>query len=472
MQWRRLLEDGEAAAAMFPSLAGAMGRPVERRRLLRMIAASMALGGLSGCDDPSTPDTHWIPAVVAAPGIIPGEPDHYATAASLAGGPALGLVVTHFMGRPVKVEGNPKHPASLGATDAMAQALILDFYDPDRAGDILQAGEPSSGDQLLAALSPARDTLVAAHGRGLRILTGTCWSPTLGRALDALLKQLPEARWVQWEPVSRDAVRAGTWLAYGRDLDLIPRPEAADVILGFESDLVSSAPGHVALARGFAARRNPVHAGMSRVYAAETVPTLLGTQADHRFALAPADLHAALMAVAAGVLGGGVPGDAAPWVSPTVADLKAAHGRALVHAGPDLAPEAHALVHAMNEALGGRGTTYAVVESAEYRPEDQSAGLAALLREMAAGEVAALLVIDANPAYTVPGFADLLQRVPLSVHIAAAPDETATAASWHVPMAQAFEAWARRSPHASCRDNPPDLMREHLNHQTPANYPQ
>ena len=444
-RWRQLLEDGDAAAEMFPSLAGAMQQPLERRRILRMMAASMALGGLAGCEDPSTPESHWIPAVIAAPGIIPGVPDHYATAASTMGGPALGLVITHQMGRPIKVEGNQKHPASLGATDALAQALILDFYDPDRSGAILQAGEPATGNALLTALVPERERLFAARGKGLRVLSGTCWSPTLGRTMDALLKRLPEAQWVQWEAVSRDAVREGVRRAYGRHLDLLPRPEAADVILALESDLVSSAPGHVALARGFGAKRNPAFlpqgAAMSRVYAAESVPTWLGTQADHRFAVPPTDLHAGLMALAAGVLGDGVPGDAPPWVAPVVADLKAAQGRALIHAGPDLPAEAHMLVHAMNEALGGRGHTFDLVEPVEHRPEDQGAGLAALMRDMAAGQVETLLILDANPSYTVTGFSDLLKQVRLSVHTAAAPDETAQAAGWHVPMAHAFEAW-------------------------------
>jgi Fe-S-cluster-containing dehydrogenase component len=439
--WRRLLEDGDAAAEMFPSLAAGMQNPLERRRLLRMMAASMALGGLAGCQDPSTPATHWMPAVIAAPGIIPGIPNHYATAASTTGGPAIGLVVTHQMGRPIKVEGNPKHPASLGATDAQAQALILDFYDPDRSGSILHAGELATGDELLMALVPERDRLFAARGKGLRILTGTCWSPTLGRTMDALLKRLPEARWVQWEPVSRDAAREGSRLAYGRYLDLVPKPEAADVILGLESDLVSSAPGHVALARGFAARRNPAFASMSRVYAAESVPTLLGSQADHRFAATPSDMHAALMALAAGVLGGEGVAGSPPWVPHALADLKAAPGRALIHAGPDLAPEAHALVHAMNEALGGRGKTYDLVEPVEYRPEDQGAGMAGLVRDMGAGGVDTLLILDANPVYAVPGFEDLLKQVRLSVHTAAAPDETAQVAGWHVPMAHAFETW-------------------------------
>ena len=124
-----------------------MAHPTERRRLLKLMAASLAL---AGCD-PAQPGTEWVPAVAAPPGIVPGVPNHYATA-TLCGGAALGVVVTHQMGRPIKVEGNPLHPASLGATDALAQAEILDLYDPDRSSGILHGGYPASGDNLLAAL--------------------------------------------------------------------------------------------------------------------------------------------------------------------------------------------------------------------------------------------------------------------------------------------------------------------------------
>ena len=60
------------------------------------------------------------------------------------------------------------------------------------------------------------------------------------------------------------------------------------------------------------------------------------------------------------------------WVAPLIADLQAAHGRALVHVGPDQPAELHALVHAMNEALGARGTTFDLIEPVAHQPVDQT----------------------------------------------------------------------------------------------------
>ncbi len=179
---------------------------------MRLMAASAALAGLGGCHDPAEPDTHYVPAVNQAADIIPGLPNHYATAL-IDGGAAAGIVVRHDMGRPIKVEGNPAHPASLGSTSIFDQALLLDFYDPDRSAGGLQAGSVSTWQALLGACLKQRTELAANAGEGLRVLTGRVVSPTLGAAIDGVLHHYGRARWHQWEAVSRDTIGGGTELA-------------------------------------------------------------------------------------------------------------------------------------------------------------------------------------------------------------------------------------------------------------------
>ncbi|MDT7950023.1 MAG: 4Fe-4S dicluster domain-containing protein [Acetobacteraceae bacterium] len=407
----------------------------DRRTVLRLMAASFALGGLAGCD-PADPEAHYIPAVVAPPGIVPGVPNFYATA-STAGGTALGLVIEHKMGRPIKVEGNPAHPSSLGATDAVAQAMILDFYDPVRAIGIQNNGRPSERQSMTTAVAIQRAFIAASRGRGFRILTGPVCSPTLAAAIKALQTQYPEARWHVWEPSAPTAARHGTTLAYGAPVEVVPRLGAADVVVALDSDLLESVPGHLRYAREFASRRNPVRAAMSRVYAVEPSPTLIGAAADHRVAAGPQALQATVAGLAATLLGGSAPADAPAWVAPIAADLKAAHGRAFLHAGPSLPPEAHALVHAINEALGGRGHTYDLLAP----PLVAGESLETLLADMAAGQVAQLLVLDSNPAFTAPAFNQAQRRVPFVLSAAPALDETGQAATWFVPLAHPFETW-------------------------------
>ncbi len=440
---RQMLENPDEAARRFPSLAGAMADPLERRRVLKLMAASMALGGLSGCDA-AAPDGTWFPAVIAPPGILPGIPNLYASAHSVDGS-ATGIVVEHRMGRPVKVEGNPAHPSSLGATDVFAQAVLLDFYDPDRAIGLQHEGRPADTPGLLGALATRRAQV--AQGAGLRILSGTVGSPTLRAALAAVLARFPEARWIQADPVSRHAVQAGARLAYGRALEVLPRLDQVDVLLGLDSDLISAAPGHLRWARDLVGRRNPTRAAMNRIYAAEPTPTLLGGLADHRMIAGPGELHAAIRALAAALLHGQTTDDAPAWVNPVLQDLRQAGPRAFIHAGPTLPPETLALVHAMNEALGGRGQAYTLIDAPLQPPEDAPGDMLALLDDMRAGRVETLLILDANPAFTVPGFAAAAATVPFILHAAPAPDETAKLAHWHVPLAHLFETWGDATGH-------------------------
>ena len=376
----------------------------------------------------------------------PASRTTYATAL-LDGGTATGIVVRQDMGRPVKIEGNPAHPASLGATSIHGQALLLDFYDPDRAAGVMTKGEIATWQALERAMAAQRAGLVAGRGAGLRILTRRVMSPTLGAAIGELLRHYPQARWHQWEALSRDAVRQGSMLAYGRALDVLPRAGRADVVLALDSDLISQAPGHLRHARDVAGRRNPTRGAMSRLYAAEPAPTLIGGIADHRFITHPADMPHVVNALAAAILGDGASADGPPWVAAVAGDLQRAGARALVHAGPELPAEAHALVHRINEKLGARGSTFDLIPPVCVRADDEAAGMAALIGDMQAGHVGTLLILDTNPAYAAPGFRDALRHVPFSLAANGTADETARAATWFAPLAHLFEAWGDARAH-------------------------
>ena len=419
------------------------GDPWERRQILKMMAAGMALGGVSGCDDESD---SLVPSVLPATEMVPGVSGFYSSA-SVIGGYAEGVLVEHRDGRPVKVGGNPKHPASLGATDLFAQAMLLGFYDPDRARGPTLHNRPAGMSHFMIALDRQRQHMAETRGAGFRILTGTVTSPTLAVQIAQLRSAYPGLRWHQWEAVSRDSVRTGAQLAYGRSVEMLARLDRAHVILALDSDLLSSAPGHLAYARAFAERRNPTRTQrMSRLYAVESMPTLTGMAADHRFVVAPSDLPAILAGLAAAILRDEAPPDSAPsWLAGVAADLKTHRGSALLHVGPDQPAETHALVHALNEALEGRGRSYDLLPSAEPAPVDQRASLTDLVRAMDRGAVDTLLILGGNPAFTAPadlGFEGALSKVTFSVNLADEPNETSAVATWHIPEAHPFEAWS------------------------------
>ncbi len=441
--WRSLAElerDPEFLARIgreFPGLDRLLAEGPSRRTALKLMGASLMLS-LAACD-PSAPKGRIVPAVKAPPGIVPGAENAYATA-TLLDGYATGVLVRHQAGRPMRIDGNPDHPASLGGIDPIAQAQILSLYDPDRSHGVARRNQPAGWDSFRAVLEARRQAIAERRGAGLRILTGTVTSPSLAARLAALQTLYPGLVWHQAQPVSRDAVRKGATLAYGRPVEAVYRPDQADVILAIDSDLLSSAPGHLRYARDFAGRRNPVDGPMNRLYAIEPTPGLPGIVADHRFAAGARELPRIMAALAAGILGGEAV-EAPGWVAALAADLKAHPGRALIHLGPHQPAECHALAHGLNEALGGRDKVFRLVEPVEAVPIDQTQSLAGLIADMAAGKVQELLILGENPVFAVPGFAEALQRVPFSVSLGQEADETAEAVSWHVPEAHPLEAW-------------------------------
>ena len=220
--WRSLEELAGVAAA--PEISGHefLARVEEwldgpnRRDFLRTSAASLALAGLSGCA--YQPAESIVPYVQAPEQIVPGRPLFFASAVPIDGF-ACGVLVKSEMGRPIKIEGNAAHPGSLGATDIFAQAALLGLYDPDRSQLVTRGGRIETWEHFQTLALDIRESLRVKKGAGLRILTQTVASPTLADQLHRLLEQFPEAKWHAYEGVSRDAIRAGTRLAFGEDLE-------------------------------------------------------------------------------------------------------------------------------------------------------------------------------------------------------------------------------------------------------------
>ncbi|HLJ11758.1 MAG TPA: TAT-variant-translocated molybdopterin oxidoreductase, partial [Planctomycetaceae bacterium] len=444
----------------FPAQAGELADPESRRAFLKLMAASLGLAGvtLSGCL--RQPEEKIVPYVRQPEDFIPGKPLFYATSTTL-GGYATGLLVESHLGRPTKIEGNPQHPASFGATDVFAQASILSLYDPDRSQTVLKAGRISTWAEFLTALSAKLKVLREAKGRGLAVLTETVTSPTLAHQLRSLLAEMPEATWHQHEPAGRDNVRAGARLAFGEYADTIYHFELAEVVLSLDADFLSGMPGSLRYARDFIDRRRIVNAEpqprepnaafkMNRLYSAESTPGLAGAAADHRIPLKPGDIERLARALAS-QLGvevaspAGAPDDVPKaWMAALVGDLQNNREKSLVIAGEGQPAAVHALVHAINRELGNVGRTVEHIAPVEAEPVDQLASLRDLAERMRRDEVSLLAVLGGNPVYDAPAeleFAAAYDRVPFRVHLSPYDDETSFVSHWHVPAAHELEAW-------------------------------
>ncbi len=421
--------------------------PVGRRSFLKLASASLAFAGLTACT--VQPTEHAVPYVQNPDGLTPGRAYFFATAMPLHG-VADGLLVESHEGRPTKIEGNPDHPSSQGATSVWAQASILNLYDPDRSQSVMFKGEISRWGDLLDQLQHALDTQKGKQGAGLRILTETTTSPTLGAQMKAVLAAFPAAKWHQYEPGGAHSARQGSQLAFGQYVNTIYKFDAADVVLSLDADFLIEGAGALRHARDFINRRRLVDGKteMSRLYVVESKVSNTGAKADHRLPLKASEVESFARAVAAevGVSGvtGSLSGEAAKFASAVAKDLKAHQGKCIVVAGEHQPASVHALAHALNAALGSAGTTVVHTDSLEPQPDDQMASLKALVDDLNGGRVEVLVIIGANPVYTAPRdlkFADALQKGGLRIHMGSHNDETAQYCQWHVPESHYLEDW-------------------------------
>lgn len=421
-----------------------------RRSVLKLMAASAALSGLTACT--RMPNEIITPYASERPEeFVPGKPIFFATAMPHPSG-GLGLLAENHMGRPTKVEGNPGHPASLGATDVFAQASVLGLYDPDRAKVIVHDGRISDWSKFLDDMAVFRQALAARKGAGFRILTETVTSPTLGGQIADLLGQFPQAKWHQYEPCGRDSARLGSRMAFGEFVNTLYRFDKADVVVSLDADFFCSTPAGVRYARDFADRRRVTgpQSSMNRLYVVESTATITGAMADHRLPMWSSHVEDFARALAAGlgVNVGGAPAASgawpADWIPALVRDLKQHQGSTVVLAGDQQPPIVHALAHAMNQALGNVGNTVIYTDSIEASPVDQLQSLRELVTDINAGEVHTLLIVGANPIYNAPAdfkFAEALLKVNQRIHLSLYEDETAELCHWHVPETHYLESW-------------------------------
>ncbi len=421
---------------------------VSRRGFLRLMGASLAMAGMTGCT--KLPLESIVPYVRQPEEVIPGIPMFYATAFTLSGY-ANPLLVESHTGRPTKVEGNNLHPASLGGTDIFAQASLLGMYDPDRSQSITHLADVASWASFVNGIRGPLSVQKALGGAGIRILTQTISSPTLKEQMQAFLAMYPQAKWHVYEPVNRDNALEGAKLAFGEPVETQYRLENADVIVSLDADfLFAGFPGNVRYIRDFAKKRNP-DAEMSRLYVAECTPSSTGAKSDHRLPLRAMEVEgfARALASALGANGGGATesGDKAKFISAVAADLQKNKGASVVIAGEHQPPAVHALAHAMNAALGNVGKTVVYTEPVDANPINQTESLRDLVSDMRAGKVDLLVIMGGNPAYDAPadlGFEDCLKssKVELRIYHGLYQNETAERCHWTVNEAHYLEAWS------------------------------
>ena len=461
--WRSLEEFAdtpsfrEFVAREFPHQAEHWDDPVGRRNFLKLMGASLALAGLSGCV--FQPPEKIVPYVKQPEETVPGKPLFFATAAPLFG-VATPVLVRSNEGRPTKIEGNPYHPNNQpsefpkddvaqdppgsSATDIFTQASILGLYDPDRSQTLTFREDIRTWTAFVGEIRTVIDGQRAKQGAGIRFLTESIISPTLGAQMKETRAAFPQATWHQYQPVNRDNVYDGSMMAFGQAVNTTYRFDMAQRVLSLDCDFLSAFPGYVRYARDFMTRRRVTESNkeMNRLYVLETTPSNTGAKADHTWVVRPSEFEQITRTLTSGITSttGG-----SDWQSMVAKDLAQHRGASIVIAGDHQPPVIHALAHAMNSALGNVGKTVFYTDPIEVSWVNHRKSLQDLVNDIDGGRVELLVIIGGNPAYNAP--ADLrfdferLKKAALRIHLSDYKDETSQLCHWHIPQAHYLESW-------------------------------
>ena len=446
----------------FPQGAAELKSETSRRNFMKYMAASAALAGFSfsAC---RREEKLLVPFSRGVEWSVPGKPVFYATSRPHRRG-AQPLVVATHDGRPTKVEGNPFHPASNGATDIHSQASLLDLYDPDRSRHFLRSGAQVEEKDFTAALEKL--LAEAGDGSGVAFLTEHVTSPTFQRLRAEVSKKFPKAMWAEYEPLGGEEARKAQEAAFAPGMRAVPNLEKADAILALDCDFLGFDEGTLTGIRAFSKRRSPEQK-MNRLYVVENRYTTTGGMADHRLRVQAGKVgsvarqfaeiianktgNEALKSVVAkfpqaSVFGG----EQGKWITEAAEDLIAKKGAVVVLAGYRQPAAVQALVHAINGALGAMGATVTGRKSNRV----PSRSIAELAQAATAGGVKTLFILGGNPAFNAPrdlDFASVLAGVKTVIRHGSYEDETSCArdakgaktrcVQWHVPAAHYLEAW-------------------------------
>jgi molybdopterin-containing oxidoreductase family iron-sulfur binding subunit len=469
-------------ASEFPEGITEAPDEVSRRGFLGVVAASVALAGLTSCRKPKT---HILPFNKRPEGFKPGIAQHYATVLTR-DGYGIGVVVKSNDGRPTKIDGNPGHPSSLGGSDLQLQAELLQLYDPGRsraprnAHSAMHAHDGGHGahadhevdvwGEFYGWWDEKAKELTVKQGEGLHIVLPPHSSPTLQAAV-ARMKAggLAKARIHTWSPLNRDNERAGAQLVFGKAVATHFDFANADVVVSLDSDFLATDGNHLRNARAWAqTRKEPVPGKkLSRLYVVESTYSTTGTAADHRFRTKAGDIAGVAFALAK-ALGAGSGSELAAaldahspaafekhgkkWVEVIAKDLQAAGGRCVVVAGPRQPASVHAIVQVINHHLGAVGKTVSHTALPEAMQGSRVASLQELRTAIDQGTCDTLVFLGTNPVYDGPAdlkFGELLQtkKPKTTIHVGAYDDETGRLCDWHFPLAHELECWGDARAH-------------------------
>ena len=419
---------------------------VSRRRWLQLMGASLALGGMSGC---RYEEEKIAPFAFRPQNRIPGVPDKYSAVIDFCG-VAQPLVATCYDGRPIKLDGNPDHPASKGASTTFTQATILNLYDPDRLRSPMSMSDMAKELKWEDVLTVGKGMLGGNDLSSVAIISEEIGSPSLNRLKDGLVGK--GANWFVFSSFNDDNTRAGAKAAFGKAVRSHFDLEKAKVIVSIDADPLKDHPDALSNSIKFGAGRDADHGHMNRLYVVESQYTNTGSNADHRISVPSSRIAGFVGALAKAIenTSTGKKVDAGLSYRDKVLacmaqDLADNAGDSVIICGERQPAAVHAAVHALNEQLGNNGKTVTFTQLVDEDREPALKAVQSLASQIKSGAIKSLLVLGGNPVFTAPlslGLADAIKSVDSSIHVTSHKNETTMSCKWALNKAHQLESWS------------------------------
>ncbi len=423
---------------------GFLDAKTPRRDFLKYLGFSTAAAALAAsCEMPVRKS---IPFLNKPEDIVPGIANWYATT-FVQDGDIIPVLAKVRDGRPIKLEGNEQSKLTKGATTARMQASLLGLYDINRLRFPKSEG---SNEATYEAVDKKIGQALAENGsKPIVILTSTLNSRTVNLAIEDFKKKFPSTKVVTWDAASYSGLLDAAADTYGKRVIPSYQFDKARVIVSIDCDFLGTWLSPVVFARQYATGRKlkDDNLEMSRHIQFEGNYSMTGANADERYTFKPSQTAAVVLALYQ-ALGGSVSAPSlgnerlTKGIAQAATELKAAQGQALVVAGSN-DKNVQIVVQAINEMLGAGGKTIDWASPVGYR-QGSDADMVHLVDDMNAGNIGALFIHGANPAYNyyqAEKFVTGLGKVPLTVSFPIVEDETASRCKFILPVHHFLESW-------------------------------
>jgi len=415
-----------------------------RRDFLKALGFGVGAVSLAACQ--KVPVHKSIPYLIKPEEVTPGVANYYVSSYD-----GYAILVKTREGRPIKIEGNPNDLLGRGGLTAAGQASVLDLYDSNRLKNPLQGGDETGWNELDGFVK-GQLAAVKASGKGIRLISSTVHSPTTLAVIADFIKQYPNTRHINYDPVSYTGIIQANQNSFGKAVLPHYRFDKADVIVSFGADFLGSWISQGEFMNQWVQKRNIAAVEgkkMSRHIQFESGLSVTGSNADTRIAIKPSEEGLAILSLYNAIAGTTLPGskklanaNVDKAITLAAKELVAAKGKALVVSGSnDVATQV--LVNAINAQLGSYGATIDL-DNPSHQFAGNDAEFVEFINDMNHGNVGAVFFLDANPAYNyfkANEFANALKKVKLKVSFAPILDETASLCDVVAPANHYLETW-------------------------------